>query len=104
VPSEPRYPPSLSPSESASRSMPGVVRTDDSARSSGKYRTYSVSRILGTPMTVPADGRLRGMDYTAQVSGVAWPTAAGVGTRLGVLGSLEGIRSARSEGFEPPTF
>jgi hypothetical protein len=36
----------------------------------------------GTSLTTPVDGRLRGPDFTAQVTGVAWPTAAGSSSRL----------------------
>jgi hypothetical protein len=32
----------------------------------------------GGPLTAPVDGRLRGPDFNANVTGVAWPTAAGV--------------------------
>jgi hypothetical protein len=35
----------------------------------------------GAALTTPADGRLRGSDFTARVTGVAWPTTAGTTTR-----------------------
>src|SRR5258708_2584141 len=30
------------------------------------------------PLTTPVDGRLRGPDFSARVTGVAWPAAAGI--------------------------
>jgi hypothetical protein len=41
----------------------------------------------GGPLTAPVDGRLRGPDFTAQVTGVAWPTAAGAAPSRYVAGS-----------------
>ncbi|MHB1486656.1 MAG: AfsR/SARP family transcriptional regulator [Acidimicrobiales bacterium] len=40
----------------------------------------------GTPLTTPVDGRLRGPDFTARVTGVGWPTAAGTAPNPYVAG------------------
>jgi hypothetical protein len=65
----------------------------------------------GTTLTPPADGRLRGPDFTALVTGVAWPTfagraptryEAGPGNRI-VVFSLEITQPADVIGTPGPT-
>ena len=40
----------------------------------------------GVALTTPVDGRLRGPDFQAQVTGVAWPSAAGTAPNRYVAG------------------
>ena len=40
----------------------------------------------GVALTTPVDGRLRGPDFQAQVTGVAWPAAAGTSSSRYVAG------------------
>ena len=41
----------------------------------------------GTSLTTPVDGRLRGPDFSARVTGVAWPAVAGTGPSPYVAGT-----------------
>jgi hypothetical protein len=63
-----------------------------SAPSSGATRVLASGAVTqipspGVALTTPVDGRLRGPDFQAQVTGVAWPAAAGTSSSRYVAGS-----------------
>jgi hypothetical protein len=65
----------------------------------------------GVALTTPVDGRLRGPDFQAQVTGVAWPAAAGISPSRYVAGSGQRLvvfaltlsRPVRDAGADAPS-